>query len=217
VITTTLLHGRTTLGLHELRPGGGAARPLLHLHGLAERTPDAAPAVYDPWPGPVYGLDFTGHGASTIPKGGGYTCEMLMADVDAALAHLGEVTVVGRGIGAYVAVLIAGGRPDLVRGAILRDGPGLTGGGITPTSPYVASVDPSTPAPPDPWALAELTRDPRPPDYATSFVRQAVHFSDLSEPITVCAIGRPAWLEAVVQEPGVRVATLAEALVAYAG
>jgi hypothetical protein len=94
-------------------------------------------------------------------------------------------------------------------------GPGLTGGGITPTSPYVASVDPATPVPPDPWALAELTRDPRPPDYATSFVRQAVHFSDLAEPITVCAIGRPAWLEAVVQEPGVRVASLAEALAAY--
>ena len=212
--TTTLLHGRTELALHELRAGAG--RPLLHLHGLAERSPATAPAIYDPWPGPVYGLDFTGHGDSTIPRSGGYTCEMLMADVDAALAHLGEVTVVGRGIGAYVAVLIAGGRPSLVRGSILRDGPGLTGGGITPTSPYVASVDPGTPAPPDPWALAELTRDPRPPDYATSFVRQAVHFSGLAEPITVCAIGRPAWLEAVEQEPGVRVATLAEALTSYA-
>lgn len=215
--TTMLRHGRTDLALHELRGGDGSTRPLLHLHGLAERSPAAAPAIYDPWPGPVFALDFTGHGDSTIPKGGGYTCEMLMADVDAALAHLGEATVVGRGIGAYVAVLIAGGRPDLVRGAILRDGPGLTGGGITPTSPYVASVDPSAPAPPDPWALAELTRDPRPPDYATSFVRQAAHFSDLAEPITVCAIGRPAWLEAVVQEPGVRVATLAEALTSYAG
>lgn len=214
---TTLLHGRTELALHEIRPGDAGTRPLLHLHGLAERSPETAPAIYDPWPGPVYGLDFTGHGGSTVPSGGGYTCEMLMADVDAALAHLGEATVVGRGIGAYVAVLIAGGRPHLVRGAILRDGPGLTGGGITPTSPYVEFVDPSTPAPPDPWALAELTRDPRPPDYATSFVRQAAHFSDLAEPITVCAIGRPAWLEAVVQEPGVRVATLPDALTSYAG
>jgi pimeloyl-ACP methyl ester carboxylesterase len=206
-------HGRTALALHALRAGVG--RPLLHLHGLAERAPAEAPGVYASWPGPIHALDVTGHGASTLPNGGGYTCEMLMADVDAAIAHLGPVTVVGRGIGAYVAVLIAGGRPEEVRGAILRDGPGLTGGGITPTSPYVASVDPATPVPPDPWALAELTRDPRPPDYATSFVRQAVHFSDLAEPITVCAIGRPAWLEAVVQEPGVRVATLAEALAAY--
>ncbi len=215
--TTMLRHGRTDLALHHLRDGidGSSCRPLLHLHGLAEASPAHAPAVYDAWPGPVYGLDFTGHGASTIPKGGGYTCEMLMADTDAALAHLGEVTVVGRGIGAYVAVLIAGGRPSGVRGAILRDGPGLTGGGITPTSPFVAYVDPASAVPPDPWALAELTRDPRPPDYATAFVRQATHFSGLAEPITVCAIGRPAWLDAVVQEPGVRVATLAEALVAY--
>jgi hypothetical protein len=112
-------------------------------------------------------------------------------------------------------VLLAGARPTDVRGAILRDGPGLVGGGITPTSPHVATVDPASLVPPDPWALAELTRDPRPPDYATSFVRQATSFSDLSEPVTVCAIGRPAWLEAVVAEPGVRVATLAEALEAY--
>jgi hypothetical protein len=103
-----------------------------------------------------------------------------------------------------------------VRGAILRDGPGLTGGGITPTSPSVEFVDPDAVAPPDPWALAELTRDPRPPDYATSFVRQAVHFSGLAEPITVCSVGRPAWLEAVVAEPGVRVASLEDALRGYA-
>ena len=212
-----LRHGRAELALHRLRDRttGGEARPLLHLHGLGERAPETAPSLYDAWPGPVYALDFTGHGASTVPKGGGYTCEMLMADADAALAALGEVTVVGRGIGAYIAVLLAGGRPSMVRGAILRDGPGLVGGGITPTSPHVAFIDPAATAPPDPWAFAELTRDPRPPDYATSFVRQAVHFSEVSEPITVCGVGRPAWLEAVIAEPGVRVATLAEALHSY--
>lgn len=212
-----LHHGRAELALHHLRDGaaGSSTQPLLHLHGLGERAPEMAPPLYDAWPGSVYALDFTGHGASTVPKGGGYTCEMLMADADAALAALGEVTLVGRGIGAYVSVLLAGGRPSSVRGAILRDGPGLVGGGITPTSPHVASVDPASVAPPDPWAFAELTRDPRPPDYATSFVRQAVHFSGMSEPITVCGVGRPAWLEAVVDEPGVRVAPLAEALHSY--
>jgi len=212
-----LSHGRAELALHRLREStaASAVRPLLHLHGLGERAPATAPSLYDPWAGPVYALDFTGHGASTVPKGGGYTCEMLMADADAALAALGEVTVVGRGLGAYVAVLLAGGRPSMVRGAILRDGPGLVGGGITPTSPHVAFIDPAATAPPDPWAFAELTRDPRPPDYATSFVRQAVHFSEVSEPITVCGVGRPAWLEAVIAEPGVRVATLAEALRSY--
>jgi len=211
-----LRHGRLELALHELRPATGASRPLLHLHGLGERSPESAPAIYESWPGGIYGLDFTGHGDSSIPKGGGYTCESLMADVDAALAELGESTVVGRGLGAYVAVMVAGGRPALVRGAILRDGPGLTGGGITPTSPSVEYVDPAAPVPPDPWALAELTRDPRPPDYATAFVRQAVQFSGLPEPITVCTVGRPAWLEAVVQEPGVRVAKLEDALATYA-
>jgi pimeloyl-ACP methyl ester carboxylesterase len=213
VSVATVRHGRVELALHELRAGSG--RALLLLHALGERTPAVAPSVYDVWPGPVHGLDFTGHGDSTIPKGGGYGAEILMADADAALGVLGEATVVGRGIGAYVAVLLAGARPTAVRGAILRDGPGLVGGGVTPTSPHVAVVDEDALVPPDPWALAELTRDPRPPDYATSFVRQATTFSDLDEPITVCAIGRPAWLEAVVAEPGVRVATLDEALARY--
>ena len=55
-----------------------------------------------------------------------------MGDVDAALAHLGPSTVLGRGLGAYIALLIAGARPDLVRGAVLADGPGLVGGGREP-------------------------------------------------------------------------------------
>jgi len=210
---TRLRHGRVELALHELR--GGAGPRLLHLHGLGERAPESLPEQYESWPGSVFALDFTGHGESTIPKGGGYTCEMLLADVDAALAELGASTIVGRGLGAYIAVLVAGGRPSLVRGTILRDGPGLTGGGITPTSPTIDFVDPNAVAPPDPWAMVELTRDPRPPDYATSFVRLAVLFSGIAEPITVCSVGRPAWLEAVVAEPGVRVSSLADALAFY--
>ncbi|HEX2850847.1 MAG TPA: alpha/beta hydrolase [Acidimicrobiales bacterium] len=211
-----LRHGRVDLALHTLRDGRAAdVHALLLLHGLGERSPAEVPAEVAGWPGAVHALDFTGHGDSTVPDGGGYTSEMLMADVDAAIAHLGPVTIVGRGIGAYIAMLIAGGRPADVRGAVLLDGPGLIGGGSTPTSPHVESVDADAVAPPDPWALAELTRDPRPPDYATAFVRQAVHFSGLAEPVTVCAIGRPPWLEAVVDEPGVRVARLSDALEAY--
>ena len=82
-----------------------APRPLLLLHGLGERS---RCHVFAGWPGPVYGLDFTGHGASTIPAGGGYSAEILLADADAAVRHLGEVTVAGRGLGAYVALLLAG-------------------------------------------------------------------------------------------------------------
>ena len=51
-MTTVLLqHNKVQLALHELRAGEGG--PLLHLHGLAERTPSAVPAHLEPWPGPV--------------------------------------------------------------------------------------------------------------------------------------------------------------------
>ena len=107
---------------------------------LADRTPAEVPEDAAAWPGPVHGLDFTGHGGSTVPAGGGYTAEILMADADAALAHLGPCTVLGRGLGAYIALMIAGARPDLVRGAVLDDGAGLAGGGDSPGSVYVAAA-----------------------------------------------------------------------------
>ena len=208
-----LRHGVVDLALHQLKDGEG--RPLLVLHGLGECSVGGSnvASVYEPWPGPVFGLDFTGHGESTIPAGGGYTAEILMGDADAAIAHLGQVTILGRGLGAYIALLVAGARPEEVRGAILADGPGLAGGGSTPASPHVATVEPDALVPPDPWALVELTRDPRPPDYASTFLRQAVMFSGLDDPIVVTAVGRPAWLDEMLDEPGVRtVRTLAEAL-----
>jgi pimeloyl-ACP methyl ester carboxylesterase len=195
-----LTHNRVRLALHTLRPGSG--RPLLLLHGLGERSPAAAPPFANGWPGPVVALDFTGHGASTLPVGGGYTAEMLLADADAALLHLGEATIVGRGLGAYVALLLAGARAGQVYGAVLADGPGLSGGPSVPTSQPVfslAAVDTT----PDPYALVELGRDLRPPDYATTFVRLALQGSPVDEPITVVARFRPSWLRAVAEEPGV--------------
>ena len=206
-----LEHYKIRLALHELG-GDGAGRPLLLLHGLAERSPQAVPPELAGWPGPVFALDFTGHGASSVPRGGGYTCELLMADADHALAHLGRATLVGRGLGAYVALLLAGGRAALVRGAILRDGPGLAGGSPLPGTPHILTADPHAVAPPDPLALVELATDVRPPDYATAYVRQATHLSDVELPIHVCASERPQWLRAVVEQPGVRESSLAEAL-----
>lgn len=205
-----LVHGRITLGLHALRESDG--RPLLHLHGLGLRTPEALPDDLAPWTGPVYGLDFTGHGDSTVPRGGGYTPETLMGDVDAAIEHLGDVTVVGRGLGAYVALLAGGARADAVHGMILCDGPGIAGGGSLPGTPTAVRADPSAPAPPDPFAIVELAKDLRPPDYATSFARLAVTNSELANPIAVCAKARPEWLRAVAEEPGVVVTTLEAAL-----
>lgn len=197
------------LALWTLRPGAG--RPLLLLHGLGEATPMQAPAVLDAWPGPIHGLDFGGHGASSISRGGGYTAEILLADADAALAHLGEVTVLGRGLGAYVALLLAGARPELVRGVILADGPGLVGGGVQPPSPSIPFAE-LTDRTPDPCALLELAADVRPTDYVTIFVRFALEKSGLDEPIVVSAVGRADWLDAVVDHPGVVKASVVDAL-----
>jgi pimeloyl-ACP methyl ester carboxylesterase len=209
-----LRHAKVELALCALREGPG--RPLLLLHGLGERTPAAVPAELAAWPGPVYGLDFTGHGQSTIPRGGGYTCEVLMGDADTALRHLKQATVVGRGLGAYVALLLAGARPADVRGAILRDGLGLAGGGPTPATPSIPFPNPGAGGTPDPFALAELSRDVRPPDYATAFLRQANELSGLERPVSVCCAERPDWLAAVAREPGTLETRVEEALRHYA-
>ncbi len=211
-----LQHNKVQLALHELR--GGSGKPLLHLHGLGERTPRALPAHLGPWPGPVWGLDLTGHGDSSVPVGAGYFCEALMGDVDAALAHLGEVALYGRGLGAYVGLLTAGGRAEQVQGTILTDGPGLAGGGPWPGSPSIATLVPEPPpgGTPDPWAVHELTRDIRPPDYASTFARQASVRSGLDTAIAVVGVNRPPWVEAVVAEPGVVECTLPEALALFA-
>lgn len=207
-----LRHGKVSLALHHLREGQG--RALLLLHGLGEHSPAVAPAWCSEWTGPVAALDFTGHGASTVPRGGGYSAEMLLADADAALAELGEVTIVGRGLGAYIALQVAGARAGAVRGAVLADGPGLAGGAVVPTSSSFLALQ-TRDTPPDPYALFEMSRDLRPPDYATLFVRMAVEGSGLDEPITVAAVVRPLWLAAVADEVGVAQASLRDALAEY--
>jgi len=211
-----LRHSKVQLALHRLRerradaPEG--ARPLLLLHGLGESTPAQLDPVFDRWPGPVYGLDFTGHGRSDVPHGGGYTAEVLMADADAALARLGPLTLCGRGLGGYVALLLAGGRAREVHGAIVCDGPGLAGGGPSPSSPHVVYPDPTASGAPDAFALAELAIDPRPRDYAVAFARQAAHLSPVDPPIVICARNRPAWLSAVRDEADIETCRLEDAL-----
>ena len=164
----------------------------------------------------MWGLDFTGHGDVDVPSGGGYTCEVLMGDTDAALAELGPSTILGRGLGAYVGLLIAGARPQMVRGVILCDWPGLAGGGTGPASTMLVGVGDGAVVPPDPFALAELSRDVRPPDYAATFARQALTLSELPSPVTVSARWQPPWLEAVVSEPGVLESSIEDALALYA-
>jgi pimeloyl-ACP methyl ester carboxylesterase len=211
-----LRHHRVDLALHRLTDGDDpGARPLLLLHGLGECTPAQVP-VGVVWPGPVFGLDFTGHGRSTVPVGGGYTSEILVGDVDAVLERLGQVTILGRGLGAYIALLIAAARPAQVVGAVLTDGPGLVGGGVHPGSPSVQYPAPGSLAVPDPFALLELARDIRPPDYAQTYVRFVVERSSLDKPIVVSAVVRPAWLAAVATEPGVGEDDMMSALAHFA-
>lgn len=212
---TRLQHNKVSLALHKVREGEG--RALLLLHGLGDSAVNMASLPLK-WNGPVWALDFTGHGESTVPAGGGYSSEILMADADIALRHVGEATVVGRGLGAYIAFLIAGARPTLVRGAVLLDGPGLAGGSIHATSnTEITSAGTRTGQTPDPWALIELSRDARPPSYTTTFARLAVSGSGIADPIAVACKVAPPWVEAIRAEPGVMVdITLQDALDIYA-
>ena len=210
--TITLRHNRVDLALHHI---GGDGPTLLLLHGLGEHSPLEVPAWASTWTGAVWALDFTGHGASTIPNGGGYTAEVLMGDVDAALEHLGRATILGRGLGGYVALLIAGARHDVVRGAVIADGPGLFGGPSGPTSPALVTVAPGVSGPPDPFVMLELSRDVRPPDYALTFARSAVEHSDLDSPLAVSAMGRPPWLAAVVEDLLLERTSVEDALAGY--
>jgi pimeloyl-ACP methyl ester carboxylesterase len=213
--TISLQHNRITLALNQLQDVAG--RPLLLLHGLGESAVNIASLPLS-WAGPIWALDFTGHGASTVPRGGGYSAEILMADVDVALRYLGEATVLGRGLGGYVAFLIAGARPTLVRGAVIVDGPGLTGGSIHATSSSEISVaGPRVGQVPDPWALIELSRDARPPNYAVTFTHLAVATSGLDDPIAVTCKVSPPWIEAIKAEAGVMTdITMQDALDIYA-
>ena len=216
-----LRHGKIDLALHHLRDSSSRSRPLLILHGLGETSPMTVPTWAEPWPGSIAALDFTGHGESTIPRGGGYTAELLLGDADAALAALVDegndntITVAGRGLGAYIALQLAGARASQVHGAVLDDGPGLAGGPTGPTSQNFFRL-PASDSVPDPYALIELGRDLRPPDYAASFVRLALAGSDLDEPIAVCSVFRPKWLDAVAQEHGVIDTSVNEALETFA-
>jgi pimeloyl-ACP methyl ester carboxylesterase len=200
-----LQHGRIGLALHELRADGGSR--LLLLHGLGERSPARVPEWLAGWTGGIWALDFSGHGESDVPPGGGYCPEILMADADAALAHLGPVSLFGRGVGAYVALLLAGARGDDVRGAVLGDGPGLAGGGpddstLSALPDGLATVNTT----PDQLAVRELSRDIRRPSYAADFARAA------TAALIVTARERPPWLRSVLDVAGKSALTDAKAI-----
>jgi len=168
-------HATTRLALHFWRDRVGP--PLLLLHALwsdAEALRGVAPG----WSGPVFGLDFSGHGRSAWREGGVYSPELFAADADIALAEIAResnepVVLAGEGVGAYAALLLAGGR-------------GLTGGGGAPPpedrsqrfeksfrAPMKRALGDAARGPDPRIEMAEY--DPRPPDYAQHFAERAKH------------------------------------------
>jgi pimeloyl-ACP methyl ester carboxylesterase len=192
-----LQHGRLKLSLHTLREGAGS--PLLLLHGLRGSAGDWQAASL-PWAGPIFALDFSGHGHSEWLRGGAYHPEYWACDADIALAAIGgggKASLLGRGVGAYVALLLAGARAQEIDHAVLLDGPGLAGGGPMPNfdEPFAPADLPSGPR------LLSLACDPavqfsefgvRPPQYACGFARAARRITLLDD-----GGARPPWWRAV--------------------
>ncbi len=241
--TRHLRHARLTLALHRLRGAGpaGGQPPLLLLPGLGETVaalvaptgPWSRETLRQlPWDGELWALDWSGHGASQRAAGGGYSTETLVGDVDAALAELGPSILLGRGLGAYVALLTAGARPREVLGAVLADGPGLDSGSPDPLAlatqgavagelEHAPTLAEAKAAAVDPMARLELCREVRPPGYVQLFVRQALalgsgHDGLVVTPELAHRQEAPPWLEAVCSADGVRSEPVGAALERWA-
>lgn len=184
--TTRLTHGRVGLALHRLAPRreGTDLPPLLLLHALGASSEAWRSALPD-WDGGIHALDFAGHGASDRVRGGGYYPEYFLSDADIALGALGDfAALAGAGIGAYVALLLAGSRPERVPAALLWPGAGLAGAGSMPDfdAPELVSLEAweariaadaaSHSRSCDPM-VATAGRDYRPDDYVAAFAARA--------------------------------------------
>jgi len=187
-----LRHARMSVQLYELSantPSQGSTDsnpskiPLLLLHALGSSASEWSDE-WRSWNGPVYALDFAGHGESDRLVGGGYYAEYFLADADLALAAIGDrAYLAGAGMGAYVALLLAGSRPDRVPAALLLPGRGLACGGSEPDfDRRPDSVDTSREKlsaasreysdTTDPW-VARCGPDFRPIDYVSQFASAA--------------------------------------------
>lgn len=192
-----LRNARVSLALHTLQAGEGT--PLLLLHALGGSSDDFC-AEMPRWSGPIHALDFSGHGRSGRVYGSGYYPELWAADADHALAAIGsEAVVLGSGLGAYCALLLAGGRREQVRCAVLSPGAGLDGAAEPdheraaidlPTTPHAREilVSPSS----DPAVFLEQEMDLRPPNYAARFAAAARRVVLIED-----GAARPAWWRAV--------------------
>ena len=119
-------NGRAAFALHPRKAGEGT--PLLLLHELFASAA-AWSAEVDAWPGPVFALDFAGHGASDRLRGGSYGFDRHLSDADLALREIGTAALAGAGAGAWYGLIVAGTRPERVPGCLLLPGAGLAAGG----------------------------------------------------------------------------------------
>jgi pimeloyl-ACP methyl ester carboxylesterase len=204
-----IAQGRNELELHEIAAGEGRALLLLHaLYGSSADWGEGQPS----WPGPIYGLDFAGHGRSQWIRGGAYTPEILACNVDEALRCIGAAALAGAGVGAYVALLVAGARRDLVPASLLLPGAGLAGGGAWPSfeAEPRTLIDLAVPRDGCDRMACALEYDLRPLDYVAPFarrVRRLVLFED--------GDARPPWWDAARRVAGAQVArSLGEAFAA---
>ena len=203
-----LEHGRVSIELHTLKSAKGS--PLLLLHALGGSANGWSDAVLDWDEGPVYALDFAGHGKSGHVRGGAYYPEYFLAEADLALDQIGvPCAVIGAGVGAYVALMLAGARRQQVTSALLWDGVGLDGGGSSPDDEvelenddferFIASASSAYAADTDPF-VAQCARDIRPLDYVKSYAAAAepLHFS----PEVDAHPMKPAWWKAAFEANG---------------
>lgn len=222
-----LKHGRVSLCLHELSPASARdqSHPLLLLHELASNAA-AWSDEWRSWQGPVYALDFSGHGESEHATGRSYYPEFFVMDADLALQAIGDSAyLAGAGIGAYVAMLLAGSRPDRIPAALLLPGRGLASGGespnfdrdkrgVRPWEARIAAAARSDSQAADPF-VATCEGDLRPLDYVSDFAGAArsLLFSDAVSPEDPDE-GSLAWWRTARKSPSARSASpdLARAL-----
>ena len=195
---TGIRHGHLELALHELASGPGLPLLLVHELGSDSRSWTVEEMT---WPGPLYALDLSGHGESDRARGGAYLPEYWAGDIDAVLAEIGPAAVLGAGVGAYCALLVAGARPEVVPVVGLLPGAGLKGGGSEPhfdrgayrlfvapeplLSPFGADTN---------VAISEGTI--RSPEYVVPLARRAAAFVLADD-----GGARPEWWQAVAPLP----------------
>lgn len=96
------------------------------------------------------------------------------------------------------------------------DRQGLAGGDASAKNPDLPVVDTVQPAPPDPFAIADLATDARPPTYACHYAMLAMQGSEPERPIAVYTCARSDWLTVTMSLLALEQTSLAVAMQDFA-